>query len=331
MNHRMTSLERYNGIGARGETSPRTVTESDLVQFACLSGDFSRMHMDRHFAEQNTQGDRIAHGLLGASLSLGSLSLNAPHIVGRSNPNAFLERYSINHRQPVRLNDTLSTQWSVDRTWLDARNGSASIITCYQLKNHRGEFVADGELILRIVGDDDAAFSDPAPPVSAWKTEVFKPKADTYFLEDFHSGGQQGMTEGRTLTEADIVNYAGFSADYNPLQVDRIFAQSSPFKQRFIHPMMVFNIAFASWLRQWTRLAMPDSAFPGHVADSWQFIAPLHIGDTLCCRYKTLEVRHSRSRPGMGLLSFGLQMLNQRQQVVQKGTVLMLYPARPRR
>jgi acyl dehydratase len=324
----MASLAYYRGIGACGETSPRTVTESDLIQFARLSGDFSRMHVDRHFAQRQTQGGRIVHGLLSASCSLGSLSLDAPHIVGRANPRAFIESYSINHRQPVKLNDTVCTQWSVDTIQATTQREATRITTGFRVNNHRAESVADGELLLCLVGDDDPDSGVFAPSVPAWDPFVFEPKAGVYFLEDYDEGGQQGMTEGRTLSEADIVNYAGFSADYNPLQVDREFARGSLFKQRIVHPMLVFNIAFANWLRQWSRLSMPDDGFPGHVADSWQFIAPLYIGDTMHCRYKTLAVRHSRSRPSLGVLTFGLQMLNQREEVVQQGRVLMLYPAR---
>ena len=53
------------------ETPGRTITEADVVMFACLSGDFNRVHVDEAFARQTRFGKRIAHGLLGLSIGFG--------------------------------------------------------------------------------------------------------------------------------------------------------------------------------------------------------------------------------------------------------------------
>jgi acyl dehydratase len=52
----------------------RTVTESDVVNFACLSGDYNPQHTDREFARKDPNGERIAHGLLILSMATGLLN-----------------------------------------------------------------------------------------------------------------------------------------------------------------------------------------------------------------------------------------------------------------
>ena len=52
----------------------RTVTEADVVNFACLSGDFHPQHMNKEFAGKSPDGERIAHGLLVLSIATGLLN-----------------------------------------------------------------------------------------------------------------------------------------------------------------------------------------------------------------------------------------------------------------
>ena len=66
-------------IGTRFETSGRTITEADVVAFACLTADFNRLHVDAVFAGASTFGQRIAHGMLVASISIGLLTRTVHH------------------------------------------------------------------------------------------------------------------------------------------------------------------------------------------------------------------------------------------------------------
>lgn len=65
--------KRYNDweLGAVYETSGRTVTETDVVNFANLSGDFNQLHTDAQFAATTPHGQRIAHGALTFAISTG--------------------------------------------------------------------------------------------------------------------------------------------------------------------------------------------------------------------------------------------------------------------
>jgi 3-hydroxybutyryl-CoA dehydratase len=56
------------------------------------------------------------------------------------------------------------------------------------------------------------------------------------------SEGERFTTRGRTITEADVVNFAGFSGDWNPHHVDAEFARGTPFGQRIAHGMGVLAI-----------------------------------------------------------------------------------------
>lgn len=148
------------------------------------------------------------------------------------------------------------------------------------------------------------------------------------YLEDYAPGVYGGETMGRTMTEADIVNFAGFTRDWHPGYVDAEFAKRGLFGERVVPQMLCFTIGFAFWLRSLAGGA-PQGSFAGHLNDQWTFVRPVRIGDTLRCRYGTLDMRKSRSRPGMGLATFGLQLLNQHDQVVQQGRAIMMYPTRP--
>lgn len=61
-------------VGEEIISGARTVTEADVVSFACLSGDFHPEHMNAVYAQKGLLGERIAHGLLVISLAVGLLN-----------------------------------------------------------------------------------------------------------------------------------------------------------------------------------------------------------------------------------------------------------------
>src|SRR5581483_2462724 len=88
--------------------------------------------------------------------------------------------------------------------------------------------------------------------------------------------GQQWESLGRTITETDIVNFAGLSGDFNPIHIDHEFAKTTPFRRPIAHGLLVFSIAsglglFAPPMRTLAIVAIKD----------WQFKGPIFVGDTI--------------------------------------------------
>lgn len=306
-----------------GETTPRTIGAPDIVAFGTLTGDYSRVHFDEHFSARLSHGRRIAHGLLTASLALGSLSQDAPRVMGRRNPAAHLSTFEVNYRRPVHPGDTLRTRW---RAAPDAAH--AALRADYQILDHADEVVGDGHLRIALPATAQAAVVVPPAP-EPWPATVFDPEpGGVNYLEDFRPGSHAGETEGHTLTEAEVSLFGALTGDNGGLHCEEPFAREAHFGRRIVQPMLVFDLGFALWLKAFCRMETPDSGTAGHLCDRWQFHAPFHAGDTLYCRHQTTSVRLSRTRPDMGLLTIGLQMLNQHGAVASSGEVVMLYPLR---
>jgi len=133
------------------------------------------------------------------------------------------------------------------------------------------------------------------------------------YFEEFELG-QTIATPSRTITEADIVNFAGLSGDYNALHTDAEFAKATPFGKRIAHGMLVLSVATGLAARQGfiegTTLALRGL--------TWRFNAPVFIGDTI---HMVAEVTELKPMPrlGGGLVVLKATMINQDGQAVQKG------------
>jgi acyl dehydratase len=123
------------------------------------------------------------------------------------------------------------------------------------------------------------------------------------FFDDFQIGDKI-VTKGRTITEADIVNFAGFSGDWNPLHTDAEYAGKGPFGERIAHGFLV--LAVASGLMPLEEMAI--IAFYG--MDRVRFVGPTKIGDTLHVEMEADE--KSEKEGGKGLVSFKTGVKNQK-------------------
>jgi 3-hydroxybutyryl-CoA dehydratase len=95
-------------VGDSFVTRGRTVTEADVVSFACLSGDMHPQHTDAAWAASSLFGERIAHGMLVASLALGLLDFDPERVVAlRRVRDAVFKR-------PVSLGDTIHVAARID-------------------------------------------------------------------------------------------------------------------------------------------------------------------------------------------------------------------------
>jgi acyl dehydratase len=132
-------------------------------------------------------------------------------------------------------------------------------------------------------------------------------------LEGFKVG-EKTVSPGRTITEADVVMFAGISGDWTELHTNVEYMKSSPFGQRIAHGMLTLSVASGLALRTRERSSMEVLAFLG--LDNVRFIAPVFIGDTIRVESEIVEARPSKSRPGAGVLKFRNSVKNQRDEVV---------------
>lgn len=146
------------------------------------------------------------------------------------------------------------------------------------------------------------------------------------FFEDLEIGAAFDSPT-RTVTEADVVNFAGLSADFNRLHVDAEYAAGTPYGQRIAHGLLV--LALMSGLV--TRMPLNQHLEPSHMGlldIQCRFPKPTFIGDTLRVRVE-VAAKNETSRPDRGVVAFRRQVLNQRGEVVVEGTWKLLVRRRP--
>ena len=109
-----------------------------------------------------------------------------------------------------------------------------------------------------------------------------------YYLEDLHPGMTASL--GKTVTDADLVLFAGISGDTNPIHMDEEFAASTMFKGRIAHGMLIAGVISAVL---GTRLPGPGAVY---VSQSMKFLAPVRVGDTLKASVTVRSVDADRRR-----------------------------------
>jgi 3-hydroxybutyryl-CoA dehydratase len=134
--------------------------------------------------------------------------------------------------------------------------------------------------------------------------------------------GQQWDSLGRTVTQADIVNFAGLSGDFNPIHLDHEFAKTTPFRQPIAHGLLVFSMASGLGINS---PPMRTLAFVS--IREWHFNAPVFIGDTIRLRTRVLE-KEVRAPGRRGAITWARQLINQAGKVVQEGVILTLIECR---
>lgn len=328
----MVDQFRYFGdyqLSQQGVAAARTVTEADVVNFACMTADYNRVHLDRQTAANNIYGGRVAHGLLGSSLVTGMLSLSAPHILGRGVTGACFYGFDANYRRAIKLGDTISVRWRVAEKADDLTHAGFGLVkTAFEVVNQEGDSVYDGTVSTLVRKESAREAELQLRPEVPWQVIEYVPDPQkVYYVEDCPVG-EGGESDGRTITETDIVNFAGLTGDYNPQHVDAEFARRSVFGDRIAHGMLVFTFAYGLWVRKWSRYQWPRTNVAAHLNDRAVFLAPVKIGDTIRCRYKILDSKPSRSKPEVGLVTFGLQVINQREELVQEGSTINMVSTR---
>jgi len=143
------------------------------------------------------------------------------------------------------------------------------------------------------------------------------------YFEEFELGAEL-TSPGRTITEADVVNFAGVSGDYTQLHTDEEFARGTLFGRRIAHGMLVLSIATGLA----ARLGFVEGTALAFRELSWKFSLPVFFGDTVYLKARCRELK-PMPRLGGGLVIFDASVLNQEGKTVQRGEWQMLVASRP--
>lgn len=142
---------------------------------------------------------------------------------------------------------------------------------------------------------------------------------ETMWYEDAQLG-IRFSTGARTVTETDVVNFAGVSGDFNEIHMNAELMASSQFGARIAHGALVLSMA--TGLRSQTKL-FNESIVAFAEIRSWRFQAPVFIGDTIHVENEIVE-RRVTSKPDRGLVVQRVEVVNQRGAVVQSGEMVTM-------
>lgn len=143
------------------------------------------------------------------------------------------------------------------------------------------------------------------------------------YFEDFVEG-DVFITPARTVTESDVVQFAGLSGDNNPLHTDEHFAQSTQFGSRVAHGLL--GLSIASGLV--SRLGIFDGTAVAMLSvESWNFNAPIRLGETVHVR-ATIAAKRRTNRGDRGVISRHMALLSSAGETLQEGTIVLLVKCR---
>jgi len=144
------------------------------------------------------------------------------------------------------------------------------------------------------------------------------------YWEEFEVG-DTFESAARTITEADIVNFAAFTGDWHPVHTDAEFAKSSYFGKRIAHGMIGPVVSAGLGVRE----GLMHETILAFLSMEWQFHKPIFIGDTIRQRRKVDFKRESR-KPERGIIRFHLEILNQHDEIVQEGYRTLMIRRKPK-
>jgi len=142
-----------------------------------------------------------------------------------------------------------------------------------------------------------------------------------YRYADLHVG-MAFRSPGRTITDADLVGFAGLTGDFSELHTSDIYAKNSQFGRKVAHGLL--GLAYAHGL-MWARTGeLRETAVAFLGINEWKFLEPIFVGDTIFVNYRISELRDSKSRPTQAIAVFDVSVVNQDNTTVQRGSKALL-------
>jgi acyl dehydratase len=139
-----------------------------------------------------------------------------------------------------------------------------------------------------------------------------------HFYEQFKPGACY-ETPRRTIIDADIMQFAGLTADFNPIHTDEVFAAQTSFGGRVAHGPMLVGMAFGLA----SRAGLLDGTAIALLEIGWKFNAPVRPGDTVFVRVHVVDRKPTR-KPDRGIVELRLDIVNQREEITQAGSAKLL-------
>ena len=143
-----------------------------------------------------------------------------------------------------------------------------------------------------------------------------KPRGKTF---DELNIGDEVITSGRTITETDVVNFAGISGDFHPEHINEEYATKSPLGGRIAHGLLTTAVATGmvnqTGITEGTTIAVLEM--------KQRFIKAVKFGDTIRSVFKIINKKETK-KPDRGIVTAALTVLNQRDEVVLEAEVVMM-------
>ena len=136
--------------------------------------------------------------------------------------------------------------------------------------------------------------------------------------------GDECVSPSYTVTKERILAYADLTGDRTPVHVDEEYANKSHFGALVAHGL--FGLAITDGLK-----TQSDYRFlPGmSLGWTWDFAAPIKVGDVLHVKFRVGSLRESKSKPAWGIVVLPSELINQSGEVVQQGEHRLMIPRRP--
>lgn len=145
------------------------------------------------------------------------------------------------------------------------------------------------------------------------------------YLEEFEVGAVFEHRPGRTITEADNINFSLMTMNRHPLHCDAHYAAQTEFGRPLVNSALTLAIVVG--------MTVDDISFRAIANLGWEEVrltAPVFPGDTLYARSEVVAVRESRSRPGQGIVTTRTEGYKADGTVVMRFTRMSLVPKRGR-
>ncbi len=140
-----SAVDRFASL-AVGQSASRThtVTDTDVVLFATVTGDTNPVHLDEEFARSSRFGARIAHGMLSGGFISAIIAAELP------GPGSIYMSQSLRFLRPVLIGDSVTTRVEIVELFETKRR----VRLATSVRNQRGEAVVDGEALILLPKED---------------------------------------------------------------------------------------------------------------------------------------------------------------------------------